>query len=57
MEHEYQTPFGYAEWDIALSESDVRLLAEGFSPTLVQPEHLVYFENCQPDPGNIVTET
>ena len=32
-----------AEWDVALTEDEIELLAAGVSPNLIQPEHLVKF--------------
>ena len=49
MTHEYLTIWGPATWDIALPQEKIQLLADGFSPPLVCPEHLIRFENCQPD--------
>jgi len=56
MEHKYQTPWGYAMWDIALSQIEVELLADGILPLLIQPEHLQVFRNCWPEPNQARTD-
>ena len=37
-----------AAWDIALTDNEVKALAAGMPPTLIQPKHLVYYRPAGP---------
>jgi hypothetical protein len=45
-----------AVWDIELSAEDIESLAAGFSPSLVRPDHLVYWVPLAPIPAEEGTE-